>query len=241
MKNTTLFIAVFILSINLTLGQPTNIDTTHTFQTNNLALNLDGAKHAYHPNNEGLLYNLNGGITKIEATANRFTKKRGYGIAKKKISNNELYEGYIQTDGYFVSQTTTYYKDKLESNPERYADAETIPYITLSPAWKAKGIKNCDIAYVVNLDNGKKSAAIFADYRGNDKNLEISLALAQLLEIPVTTKKSNSYDNNKTVTKYVGIRKRNLRIYYFINSGDGNGKTADEIKHIGNKLMGLNK
>ncbi|HAQ17834.1 MAG TPA: hypothetical protein DCR40_01220 [Prolixibacteraceae bacterium] len=239
MKNTTLFISVFLLSVNFTLGQSTKIDTTHTFQTNSLALNLDGARHAYHPNNEGLLHNLNGGITKEEATTNRFTKNRGYGIAKKKITNSELYEGYIQPDGYFVSQTTPYYKDKPESSSERYADAETIPYITLSPAWKAKGIKNCDLAYVVNLDNGKNSAAIFTDYRGNDKNLEISLALAQLLEIPVTTKKSSSYDNKKTVTRYVGISNKNLKIYYFINSGDGNGKTAEEIKHIGVKLMGL--
>ncbi len=109
----------------------------------------------------------------------------------------------------------------------------------MSPAWKAKGIKNCDIAYVLNLDNGKKCAVIFTDYRGNDKNLEISLALAQLLDIPITTKKSSSYDNKKTVTRYVGISKRNLKIYYFINSGDGNGKTAGEIKDIGDKLMGL--
>lgn len=239
MKNTTLFALSIVFSINFTFGQTTKIDTTHIFQTNSIALNLDGARHAYHPNNEGFLHNLNGGITKEEARINKFTKKRGYGIAKKKIKNSELFEGYIQPDGYFVSQTTAYYKDKPESSPERYADAETIPYITLSPAWKAKGIKNCDIAYVVNLDNGKKCAAIFTDYRGNDKNLEISLALAQLLEIPVTTRKANSYDNKKVVTRYVGISNRNLKIYYFINSGDGNGKSAEEIKKMGSLLMGL--
>ena len=239
MKNLTFLISITVFSINLTFGQSIKVDTTHTYQTNSLALNLDGARHAYHPNNEGLLHNLNGGITKEEATTNKFTKKRGYGIAKKKIKGSELYEGYIQPDGYFVSQTTPYYKDKPESSPERYADAETIPYITLSPAWKAKGIKNCDIAYVVNLDNGKKSAAIFTDYRGNDKNLEISLALAQSLDIPVTTKKANSYDNKKIVTRYVGISNRNLKIYYFINSGDGDGKTVEEIVQLGNQLMGI--
>lgn len=240
MKNNLLFALSFVFSINLTLAQSGEIDTSRTFKTKSLALNLDGARHAYHPNNEGLLHNLNGGITKEQATTNRFTKKQGYGIAKKKLENSELYEGYIQPDGYFVSQTTPYYKDKPRSSPERYADAETIPYITLSPAWKAKGIRNCDIAYVVNLDNGKKCAAIFTDYRGNDKNTEISLALAQKLEIPVTTKKYNSYDNKTTVMKYKGIKSNNLKIYYFIGSGNGNGKTVEEIETIGKKLMGIN-
>jgi hypothetical protein len=89
MKNITVFISVFLLSVNLTIGQSASIDTLHTFKTNNLALNLDGARHAYHPNNEGLLYNLNGAITKEEVTKNRFTEKRGYGIAKKKIKNSD--------------------------------------------------------------------------------------------------------------------------------------------------------
>lgn len=224
--------------MNITSAQTSTIDTTHIFQTKSLALNLDGARHAYHPNNEGFLYNLNGGISKEEAVQNKFKKSRGYGIAKKRIGQTNLYEGYIQSDGYFVSQTTPYNRNYPDSSPDKYADAETIPYITLSPAWKARGIKNCDIAFVINLDNGKKSAAIFADYRGNDKSLEISLALAQALEIPVTTRQSSSYDNQKTVTRYVGIKNKTLKIYYFINSGNGNGKTVEEIKEAARKLMG---
>ncbi|PTV47996.1 hypothetical protein DBL02_00215 [Acinetobacter oleivorans] len=240
-KSPKLLVISLALSANLALAQSTNNDTTPNFKTNKLALNLDGSRHAYHPNNEGLLPNLVGGINQEEATKNRFTKNRGYGIAKKETKEKGLYEGYIQPNGYFVSQTTPYYKNKPESNPERYADAETIPYITLSPAWKAKGIKNCDIAYVENLDNGKKSAAIFTDYRNNDKNLEISLALAKQLEIPVYTKKYSSYDKKKMVTKYVGINNNNLKIYYFLNSGNGNGKTAEEIQQLGEKLMKIKK
>lgn len=238
MKNYLFFTLCFLISINLTLAQTTEIDTTHIFNTNKLALNLDGAKHAYHPNNEGLLYNRNGGISKDEATQNRFKKSTGYGIAKQRIGKSDYYKGYIQVDGYFVSQTTPYNKNKPENSPDRYADAETIPYITLSPAWRSRGMKNCDVAYVMNLDNGKKSAAIFADYRGNDKNVEISLALAQALEIPVTTIQSSSYDNTKIVTRYKGIQNKRLKIYYFINSGDGNGKTVKEIQQIAEKLMG---
>ncbi|MFH6945149.1 hypothetical protein [Flavobacterium sp. FlaQc-50] len=239
MKKYSLFALCFSTFVSWTSAQTTAVDTTHIFRTKTLALNLDGARHAYHPNNEGLLYNLNGGITREEATQNKFKKDRGYGIAKKRIGQSDDYEGYLQADGYFVSQTTPYNRNEPESSAARYADAETIPYITLSPKWKARGIKNCDIAFVVNLDNGKKSAAIFTDYRKNDESLEISLALAQGLGIPVATKKGSSYDNKKTVTKYRGIASRNLKIYYFIGSGDGNGKTVEEIKKAARKLMGL--
>ena len=232
-----LLLATLLIVSNLILAQ-SQVDTSHTFTTNNLALNLDGAKHVYHPNNEGLLHNLNGGISQEEATSNVFTKNRGYGIAKKRIGNTDKYTGYIQPDGYFVSQTSTYNKNKPDSLPDAYADAEVIPYITLSPGWKAKGIKNCDIAYVVNTENGKASPAIFADYRNNDESVEISLALAKALSIPVATKNGKSYDGKKVVTRYSGIKNKNLKIYYFLKSGDGKGKTAMEIQQMGKKLMG---
>lgn len=236
---TILLLAALLTVSNLILAQGP-VDTSHTFTTKNLALNLDGAKHVYHPNNEGMLHNLNGGISQEEATANMFTQKSGYGIAKKRIGNTDKYRGYLQPDGYFVSQTSVYNKNKPDSLPEAYADAEVIPYITLSPGWKAKGIKNCDIAYVVNLDNGNASPAIFADYRNNDESVEISLALAKALAIPVATKTGKSYDGKKIVTRYSGIKNKNLKIYYFPKSGDGKGKTAMEIQQMGKKLMGKN-
>ena len=64
-----------------------NVDTSHFMMTKLLALDLDGSRHAYHPNNEGLDDNSNGGINKSEATQNKFalTGNRGYGIAKKEI------------------------------------------------------------------------------------------------------------------------------------------------------------
>lgn len=239
MKKHPILTIAIALSMQLALAQSAVIDTAHIFQTKKLALNLDGARHAYHPNNEGLLHNLNGGIKQTEALENKFYGKRGYGIAKQYIRQGGYFKAYIQPDGYYISQTTTYFSDQPENSPERYADAETIPYITLSPGWRAKGVKNCDIAFVVNLDNGKTSAAIFADYRKNDEQLEISLALAKALDVPVSTKKGTSYDSLKTVKRYVGIANRRLKIYYFPNSGDGNGKTAEEIRNIAQRLMGL--
>ncbi len=230
---------LLLLFVNSLTAQTTVADTAKFVLTKNLALDLDGARHAYHPNNEGIDNNLNGGISQTEATQNHFAKtgNRGYGIAKKLSPDKTFYIGYLQPEGYFVSQTTVYDKTKTEGDPARYADAETIPYIAVSPGWKSKGIKLGDIAYVINLDNGKEFAAIFADARNNDNETEISLALADSLNIPVTTKMGKSYDGAKTIKRYVGIKNAHLKIFYFAHSGNGNGKTSEEIQTAGKALM----
>ena len=239
MKHILLLNFLLLLFINSLIAQTTIADTAKFFLTKNLALDLDGARHAYHPNNEGIDDNANGGINQTEATQNHFAKtgNRGYGIAKKLSPDKSFYIGYLQPDGYFVSQTTPYNKTKAESDPARYADAETIPYIAFSPGWESKGIKSGDIAYVRNLDNGKEFAAIFADYRTNDKETEISLALADSLNIPVTTKMGKSYDGTKTVKRYHGIKNAHLKIFYFTHSGNSKGKTPGEIQTAGKALM----
>ncbi len=91
---------------------------------------------------------------------------------------------------------------------------------------------------MVNTENGKEFAAIFADARNNDEAVEISLALANGLGIPVTTKMGKSYDGAKTVKRYVGITNNHLKIFYFIHSGNSNGKKPDEIQTMGKQLMG---
>jgi hypothetical protein len=239
-KKIILLAPTFFLAVCQALAQPQVVDTTHSVLVDKLALDLDGSRHAYHPNNEGIDHNANGGISQAEATQNRFPKtgNRGYGIAKKLSADKTHFIGYVQPNGYFVSQTPVYNKNRAEGDPDRYADAETIPYIAISPAWKKKGLKSCDFVYVVNLDNGKESAAIFADYRGNDKEVELSLALAGALGIPVSTKMGTSYDGSKSVKRYVGIKNNRLKIYYFKGSGDGNGKTPEQIEAMGKKLMG---
>ncbi len=231
---------LFLLCVHKLYSQTIIADSGKFVLTTKLALDLDGAKHAYHPNNEGIDNNLNGGISQAEATQNHFAKtdNRGYGIAKKLSADKTFYEGYITPDGYFVSQTTVYDKTKTEGNPDRYADAETIPYIAISPGWRYKGIRLGDIAYVTNIDNGKEFAAIFADARNNDNEIELSLALANGLEIPVTTRMAKSYDGTKTVKRYVGMKNNHLKIFYFVHSGDGKSKTPVEIQTLGKKLMG---
>jgi hypothetical protein len=230
------FIAIFVFA-SVSYAQP----ASNFIIVNKLALDIDGSPHAYHPNNEGTDYNSNGGINKTEATQNRFPLKgnRGYGIAKKLSGDKKYYTGFLTPEGYFVSQTTPYNHSKPDSVPEHYANAETIPYIAYSPGWKKLGVKPLDIAYVINLETGKAYAAIFTDYRNNDNETEISLALANALSIKVTTVLVKSYDGTKTVKKFDGIQFTKLKIFFFKGSGNGNGKTSEEIQKLGKKLMGI--
>src|SRR5882672_11216450 len=66
MKGFVIFI--FLLSPLFTAlnAQTTSTDTAKFVLASKLALDLDGAKHAYHPNNEGIDHNLNGGINQTE-------------------------------------------------------------------------------------------------------------------------------------------------------------------------------
>ena len=207
-----------------------------------LALDLDGARHAYHINNEGIDENGNGGINKNEAQKNSFSLAknskggwlRGYGIVTQSDKKKTERKGYIQPGGFFVSETSLKFKNINRENPDLYVDAEKIPYLALRKDMTAKGIKMGDIALVINEYNKLYSFAIFADAPPDDSiRIEISLALANELKVPVPAQQVFSYDGKKKVTKYSGITNRPLKIYAFKGSGDGHAKTFDEIKTIG--------
>lgn len=204
-----------------------------------LALDLDGSPRAYHINDEGIEANSSGGIRKAEAMNNRFKNVNGnaYGLATVPIGNTGYKRGFINAGGYFVSGTALQDKTKPVSAQERYVNSETIPYIASSPAWKRRGIQYGDIALVHDLKTDKKSFAIFADYRTNDASTEISLALAQKLDIPVGAGKRLTYDRSKRLPYWGGIADHPLKIYYFPKSGDGTPKTVEEIDAIGLRLF----
>jgi|GEM_PF-3690834 len=219
---------------NVRPGNSTTI-TIKSTTTNLLSLDLDGSKHAYHPNDEGIEFNVVGGINKEEALRNEFRERRGYGIAKYRVSGQTFFKGFLQPNGYFVSQTTLVFKNIPNSDPEKYVDSESVPYLAVNPFFRNAGVKEGDIGYIVNETNGLSSFAIFADYK-NKTGTEISLALTFNLEIPVFRKNAHSYDGRKIVVKYNGIENRKLKIYGFKGSGNGFAKTASEIQALGDIL-----
>ncbi len=103
-----------------------------------------------------------------------------------------------------------------QADPHRYVNAETIPYVVLSPTLTRKGgTRLGDLATVWNRRNGKLAQAIFADVGPDDEVGEGSIALARALGIP---------DNPRT-----GGQAGDVAYVVFPGSGNGRPRAKAEI------------
>jgi Fungal chitosanase of glycosyl hydrolase group 75 len=87
--------------------------------------------------------------------------------------------------GFYISQTGMEDTTKRETDPKRYVDAETIPYIVLSgTSGQNPGATFGDYAVVLNNNNQKYAYAVYGDNWPTIKIGEGSVALAKALDIP---------------------------------------------------------
>ena len=167
-----------------------------------LAIDSDGAFKAYHPRDRLGLDTLShaGHPGDWWALVTDNGKRNGHPVVQGKSD---------PAPGYFVSTTALYDPDNPNlRDPHRYVDASKIPYVVLHPQ-ALKHARLGDFATVVNLQNGKVSAAIVADESAPDLPVgEGSIALAKALGI-------NSDPRNGGQDQGVA---------YLIYSGSGNGK-----------------
>ena len=177
-----------------------------------LAIDADGAYRAYHPNDRlGLDSIKNAGHTgNWWALATDTGKPSGRPVIQGKND---------PAPGYYVSMTSLYDASiASESNPHRFVDSSSVPYVVLPP----EGFKHAklgDLATVMNIGNGKVVSAIVADESAPALPMgEGSIALADALGI----------DSNPRTG---GIEKG---VAYVVYPGSGNGKprTLDEIVSI---------
>ena len=136
-------------------------------------------------------------------------------------------EPYIQgpgdpRPGYYVSKTSLQDETKAGSDPRRYANASVIPYVTL-PYNQLGGARLGDFAVVVNRSNGQLSYAIFAGF-GPPRFLAVcSIALADALGIPSSTRHGGAYGGVAYVV--------------FPQSGNGKPRPVEEIDAEAAKLF----
>jgi Fungal chitosanase of glycosyl hydrolase group 75 len=167
-----------------------------------MAVDVDGAYRAYHPNNRM-------GLDSIEhaghpgdwwALATDTGTPRGRPVLQSKND---------PAPGYYVSMTSLFDTSvQNERDPRRFVDAVSIPYVVLPPAG-FKHAKLGDFATVVNLRNGKVAGAIVADESAPELPMgEGSIDLANALGI----------DSNP---RSGGVEKG---MAYVIYPGSGNGK-----------------
>lgn len=133
--------------------------------TAGMNIDADGSPHAYHPDSsKGLDYLANAG-----------SPGNWYGLVTDKAGKPVL-----QPNGYYISTTSLVDKTKAVTDPTRYVNSETIPYIVL-PAYNRLSVTLGD--FVVCEYNGKCVGGIYADVGGANVIGEASIAMAKALGI----------------------------------------------------------
>jgi hypothetical protein len=146
------------------------------YVTERMAIDADGAPNAYHPEDRG-----------IDALANA-----GFPGGSWKsilvVDPNDSTMPFVQTAGrfagFYVSKTTLQDPTRDETDPARYVDSTTVPYIVFPGAFHAltgTGTMG-DLGMVRNLRNDTVTAAIVADAGPRNAPLgEVSIRLAEKL------------------------------------------------------------
>lgn len=151
-----------------------NHASAYMFATERKSIDADGAPNAYHPDDIGLDRASNAGYP----NANWWDM-----LVRDPTNPNQPYrqtEGTFK--GYFVSTTALFDRTRVETDPERYVDARTVPYLVFPKSFyeiSGTGSKG-DFGYAINLKNQTTSPFIVADIGPRNAELgEISIALAE--------------------------------------------------------------
>jgi hypothetical protein len=176
------------------------------FFESGMAIDADGAPNAYHPQDIGLDHLRNGWQP---------------GNAWALVTDNNKPDGQpvIQSEqdpypGFYISTTALEDKSKPLKDPERYVNANKIPFVVMPLKHKDKVCLG-DFAVVLNRSKGLFAYAIVADLGPNDKIGEGSMALARLLDIDANPRTGGTDDG--------------VVFLIFPNSGNGKPRSVEDI------------
>jgi hypothetical protein len=181
------------------------------FFKSGLSVDADGAPKAYGPNGTGLDELANAGHP-----GNWWALVTDTGNS----SGTPLVQGPRDpAPGYYISTTSLENHSLSHSDPKRYVDASTVPYVVL-PGHKhgsalSPKLKLGDLALVVNGNSGRYSYAIYADVGPPHQIGEGSIALAQALGVGCNPRTGNGA--------------RDIIYIVFPGSGNGHPKSVAEI------------
>ncbi len=183
-----------------------------------MAMDADGAPNAYHPVHGRGLDNL----------ANAGHEGNWYGVVTdtgQKNGKPVLQGPNDPAPGFYVSPTALQNKHLARTNPLRYVDSVTIPYISL-PGHHGEVLKAAlgDLAMVINGHNGRRCAAIYADVGPRAKIGEGSIALAGYLGL----------SNN---ARHGGCSSQSIIYIVFPHSGHRTPMTLSTIQAQGNQVF----
>jgi hypothetical protein len=192
-------------------------DRSIVFQAG-MEIDADGAYRAYHPPPDVGL-----GLDNIH---NAGEPGNWFGI----VTDNGRPDGtpVVQRSddpapGFFVSSTALEDPTKDRTDPRRYLDAETVPYIVL-PGHMSVGAGLGDFAMVVNTRNDISVGAICGDIGPRNKIGEASIATAKEVGIP---------DSPRTG----GISSKSVLYLIFVGSGNRQPRSLEEIANETGRLF----
>jgi hypothetical protein len=148
----------------------------YVYATKRMAVDADGAPNAYHPNDTGLDALSNAG----------FPNGNWKGILV--VDPNDASRPFVQTSGphagFFLAGTRLQDATKPATDPARYVDAATVPYLVFpGNFFRTAGTGDFgDVGVAVNLANGRETPFIVADQGPKQAPLgEVSIKLAEEL------------------------------------------------------------
>lgn len=161
----------------------------YVFATLQTKVDADGAPNAYHPDDVGLHCIKDSGFKGLDCPANAGYPGSDWWPSVLVADPKNPQMPYVQPPssefaGFFVSQTALQDKAKRATDPSKYVDSRTVPYLVFPGSfYKLKGTGDMgDIGYAVNIQNGQGSAFIVAETGPAAAKLgEISIALAAAL------------------------------------------------------------
>lgn len=144
--------------------------------TSDADIDADGAPHAYHMVSKWGLDDLENAKDNNGRFVGVLTDSRGKPVAQGSDD---------PAPGFLISTTTYEHRDEPEVTQRRYLNAETVPFIVVSPLirQRAKGIVlGCRAR--ARMKGGEWQEAMVGDIGPRFKVGEVSIALARLLGIP---------------------------------------------------------
>jgi peptidoglycan hydrolase-like protein with peptidoglycan-binding domain len=188
-----------------------------------MTIDADGAYRAYKIRNQGLDYDDNG---KNPCAPNG----RWIGVVTDNAGRAIPQQATDPAPGYLISTTSLQDRTRLVTDPMRYVDSETIPYIVL-PGGHLGRASLGDYAFVVNTQNGKMVHAIAADAGPKHRVGEASIAVARAL-----------LGEAQANPRRGGTERPIIRYVVFPGSADGRFPSSDprETAVLDRTLMHLN-
>jgi hypothetical protein len=164
-----------------------------------MEIDADGGPHAYAPPQLSALFGVHG----LDYLANAGKPGNWYGLVC--VNGEPVVQGPEDpAPGYFVSPTALADHSKAETNPARYVNAEVVPYISVPPDLKARGVQLGDLCVVGYRDGW--CPAIVADIGPHGKYGEGSIALANVLGL-ASSPRNGGTDRGVTYVIFPGTSK----------------------------------